>query len=57
MPENYIQIVTIIDKLNELNDKINQMLGTKLDSVVVGTIILGLILLITFWGISELNKK
>lgn len=57
MQGNYIQIVTIVDKLNELNEKLNQMIGSKLDSVLVGSIILGLILLITFWGIGELNKK
>ena len=53
MHNYHFQIISIIDKLNELNEKINQALGTKLDSVVTGTIVL----IITFWGISELNKK
>ena len=57
MHNYHFQIISIIDKLNELNEKINQALGTKLDSVVTGTILLGIILAITFWGISELNKK
>ena len=57
MHNYHFQIISIIDKLNELNEKINRALGTKLDSVVTGTIILGIVLIITFWGISELNKK
>lgn len=54
---DFFQIITIMDKLNDLNEKINQKFGGKLDNVFVGTVILGLILLITFWGIGELNKK
>ena len=57
MHNYHFQIISIIDKLNELNEKINQALGTKIDNVVTGTIILGILIIISFWEISVLNNK
>ena len=52
----YPMILGITEKLNDLNEKINEMLGSKLDNVFIGTLVLGAILVVAFWGISELNK-
>lgn len=51
------QILGIIDKLNDLNDKLNKFADEHLDNVGVGTILLGALILIAFWGIGTLNKK
>ena len=50
-------ILSIMDKLNELNDKINDLIGNKIDNVFVGAAILGVIILVAFWGINTLNKN
>lgn len=52
----YPQILGIVDRLNELNEKINGFLGDKIDNVFVGALIFGAIIFVTFWGIRELNK-
>ncbi len=52
----YPYILGIIDILNDWNEKLNQMLAGKVDNVIVGTIIIGVILLIASWGINTLNK-
>ncbi len=57
MNNNYPLILSLTDRLNELNEKINGLLAGKTDNVVVGTIIMGAILVVTFWAINELNKK
>ena len=56
MNNYYPQILRIVERLNELNEKINSFLGDKTDNVFVGTLIFGAIIAITFWGIRELNK-
>ncbi len=56
MNNYYPQILGIVERLNELNEKINSFLGDKTDNVFVGTLIFGAIIAITFWGIRELNK-
>ena len=52
----YPMILGLTEKLNELNEKINEMFGSKMDNVSTGTLVLGAILVIAFWGIGELNK-
>lgn len=51
-----INFLSIVDRLNELNEKLNDFLGNKMDNVVVGVVILGVIIIIAFFGINELNK-
>ena len=51
-----INIIGIVDRLNELNDKLSNLLGNKLDNVVVGTIIMGVLIAVAIFGINELNK-
>lgn len=50
-------ILGITERLNELNEKLNTYLSDKTDNVFIGAAVLGIILVVTFWGISELNKK
>lgn len=50
-------VLSITDRLNELNEKINAFTADKLDNVFIGTVIFAIILAVTFWGIGELNKK
>ena len=52
----YPMIISITGKLNEWNDKLNQMLEGKMDNVFVGAVIFGLLIVVAFWGIGELNK-
>lgn len=56
MNNNIIYMLSVVDKLNELNEKINQALGGKLDNVFVGTVILFILVAVAFFGIRELNK-
>ena len=51
------QILGIIDKLNDLNDKLNEFASEHLDNVGVGTLIFGALVLVAFWGIGTLNKR
>ncbi len=57
MNNYYPQIIGIVDRLNDLNEKINSFLEGKIDNVFVGTLIIGVIIAVAFWGIRELNKK
>lgn len=49
-------ILGIIEKIGELNDKLNAYAGEH-DSVLTGVIMLGILILIAFGGINALNKK
>lgn len=53
----YPQILGIMDTLNDMNDKLNDWAGGHMDNVAVGTAVLGVIIVISFWGISTLNKR
>ena len=53
---NYFQILGVIDKLNEWNDKLNEFASGHLDNVWVGTAILGVLLIVAVWGVRTLNK-
>jgi len=57
MYKHYALILGIIDTLNDWNEKLNEFASEKLDSVWVGTLILGELVVIGFWGIQALNKK
>lgn len=57
MNNYYPQIIGIVDKLNELNEKVNSYLDGKIDNAFAGTLIIGFIIAISFWGIRELTKK
>ena len=53
----YPLILGIIDTLNDWNDKLDDFAASHMDSVGVGTAILGVILVVSVWGINTLNKK
>ena len=53
----YPMILGLMDQINDLNDKLNAFAGEHLDNVWTGVLILGVLLIITFWGIGVLNKK
>lgn len=50
------QILGIIDKLNEWNEKLDGFASEHLDSVWTGTALLGIIIVIAVWGVNTLNK-
>lgn len=54
---NYTYILGITETLNEWNEKLNGLLDGKLDNVWVGALIVGLVFVVSAWGISTLNKK
>ena len=43
--------------LLEWNEKINALAGEHMDNVLVGTLVLGGLIFIGFYGVSALNKK
>lgn len=57
MINNYSLILGIMDTLSDWNDKLNDFTGSHMDNVFVGTLIIGVILAVGFWGIGVLNKK
>lgn len=57
MYKYYPLILGIMDKIEEWNEKLNAFAGERMDNVVVGTLVLGVLILVGFYGISALNKK
>lgn len=57
MYKYYPQILGIVDTLNDLNEKLDRWAGKHMDNVGVGTALLGVILLVSFWAIGALNKR
>ena len=55
--KSYISILGIIDKLNDMNEKLNDFAAGHLDSPLVGTIVVIGAFIIAAWGINALNKK
>lgn len=57
MQNFYPLILGIMDTLNDWNDKLNALATDKLDNVWVGTLILGILIVVAFFGVQTLNKK
>ena len=57
MQNFYPLILGIMDTLNDWNDKLNALAADKLDNVWVGTLILGILIVVAFFGVQTLNKK
>ena len=53
---NYFQLLGIVDKLNEWNEKLNGFASEHMDNVWVGTAVLGVLIVVAVWGIQTLNK-
>lgn len=57
MIKYYPLIIGIMDTLNEWDQKLKAFTTGKLDNVAVGTAIVGIIFVVSAWGIRTLNKK
>ena len=57
MQNFYPLILGIMDTLNDWNDKLNDIEADKIDNIWVGTIILGILIVVEFFGVQTLNKK
>ena len=56
MSSQMFQVLGIIDKLNEINEKLNGYAAGHMDNVWVGVAIIGVLMLVVVWGINILNK-
>lgn len=57
MHKYYPQILGILDKLTDLNEKLDKWAGPKMDNVWFGVAAMGVLILVAFWGVGEFNKK
>lgn len=57
MYKYYFYMLGIVDKLNEWNDKLDKLASKYMDNVVSGTVIGGIIIVVSFWAVAELTKK
>jgi len=57
MYQYYPLILGIMDTLEDWNEKLNAFASSHMDNVLVGGLMVGAILLVSFWGINTLNKK
>ena len=57
MYKYYPLILGIMDKIEEWKEKLNAFAGEHMDNVLVGTLVLGGLIFIGFYGVSALNKK
>lgn len=57
MTNYYSQILSLMDTLNEWNEKLNSFAASHMDNVWVGTVIGGGLLVLAIWGINALNRK
>ncbi len=57
MLNKYLLTLGIIDTLNKWNEELNKFVSEHLDNVAVGTLIIGIIIFVSFIGIGSLNKK
>ena len=57
MTNYYSQILSLMDTLNEWNEKLNSFAASHMDNVWVGVAIGAGLLVLAIWGINVLNKK
>ena len=57
MLNKYLLTLGIIDTLSKWNEELNKFASEHLDNVAVGTLIIGIIIFVSFIGIGSLNKK
>lgn len=53
----YPYILGITETINELNEKINSFVGGHMDNAFIGALVVGVVFVVSAWGISVLNKK
>lgn len=57
MYKYYPLILGIMDTLEDWNEKLNAFASGHMDNVLVGALMVGAILIVSFWGINTLNKR
>jgi len=57
MYTHMMQVLGIIDKLNDWNEKLNGFASEHLDNVWVGALAVGIIFVVGCWGVNALNKR
>ncbi len=50
-------LLGVMDTLNDWNEKLNNFVGNHMNNVAVGTAIVGIIFVVSVWGVNTLNKK
>ena len=50
-------ILGISETISEWNEKINGFVGGHMDNAFTGALIVGVVFVVSAWGISVLNKK
>ena len=53
----YIYVLGITETLNEWNEKLNNLIGGKMDNAWVAAIVVIVVFVVSAWGINTLNKK
>ena len=51
------QMLSIMDKLNEWNEKLNELVFTKYNNLGTGVIVMAFLILIAVFAIHALNKR
>lgn len=57
MTNFYPYILGITETLNDWNEKLNNLVGGHMDNAFVGALVVGIVFVVSAWGISALNKK
>ena len=57
MTNVYPYILGITETLNDWNEKLNNLVGDHMDNAFVGALVVGIVFVVSAWGISALNKK
>lgn len=57
MNNYYPYILSITTILNELNEKLNNLINEYGDSAWIGALVVGIVFIVSAWGINTLNKK
>lgn len=53
----YPYILGITDTLNDWNEKLSNLVGGHMDNAFMGALVVGIVFVISAWGIKTLNKK
>lgn len=53
----YPYILGITETLNEWNEKLNNIVGGHMDNAFIGALVVGVVFVVSAWGINTLNKK
>ena len=57
MHNYYPLVLGLMDTINDLNEKLNDFTSSHMDNAFVGAAIVGIIFIVSAWGINTLNKR